>query len=125
MPRTHEKVSYLPDGKPAGGHTPLSAAIVMESALRLLDGRWKLLILFHLFGRQVQRFSDLERKIDCVSQKMLAQQLRQMEEDGLVIRTVHAEVPPRVEYSLTPWAEALCPALEAMLNWIEAQPPAG
>ena len=88
MPRTHEKVSYLPSGK-HGAHTPLSAAIGMESALRLLDGRWKLLIMFHLFGRQVQRFSDLERMIDGVSQKMLAQQLRQMEEDGLVVRTVH------------------------------------
>ena len=124
MPRTHEKVSYLPAGK-HGAHTPLSAAIGMESALRLLDGRWKLLIMFHLFGGQVQRFSDLERLIDGVSQKMLAQQLRQMEEDGLVVRTVHPEVPPRVEYRLTPWGEALCPALEAMLNWIEAQPPAG
>ena len=120
MPRTHEKVSYLPSGK-HGAHTPLSAAIGMESALRLLDGRWKLLIMFHLFGGQVQRFSDLERLIDGVSQKMLAQQLRQMEEDGLVVRTVHPEVPPRVEYRLTPWGEALCPALEAMLNWIEAR----
>ena len=120
MPRTHEKVSYLPSGK-QGAHTPLSAAIGMESALRLLDGRWKLLIMFHLFGGQVQRFSDLERLIDGVSQKMLAQQLRQMEEDGLVVRTVHAEVPPRVEYRLTPWGQALCPALEAMLNWIEAR----
>ena len=120
MPRTHEKVSYLPVGK-QGAHSPLSAAIGMESALRLLDGRWKLLIMFHLFGGQVQRFSDLERLIDGVSQKMLAQQLRQMEEDGLVVRTVHPEVPPRVEYRLSPWGEALCPALEAMLNWIEAR----
>jgi len=119
MPRTHEKVSYLPSGK-RGAHTPLSAAIGMESALRLLEGRWKLLIMFHLFGGQVQRFSDLERLIDGVSQKMLAQQLRQMEEDRLVVRTVHAEVPPRVEYRLSSWGEALCPALEAMLSWIEA-----
>jgi DNA-binding HxlR family transcriptional regulator len=120
MPRTHEKVSYLPPGK-QGAHTPLTAAIGMESALRLLDGRWKLLIMFHLFGGQVQRFSDLERLIAGVSQKMLAQQLRQMEQDGLVLRTVHPEVPPRVEYRLSPWGEALCPALEAMLHWIEAR----
>ncbi len=120
MRRTHEKVSYLPAGKPRV-HTPLSAAIGMESALRLIDGRWKLLILFHLFGGQVQRFSDLERLIDGVSQKMLAQQLRQLEEDGLVARTVHAEVPPRVDYRLTPWGEALCPALDAMLNWMEVR----
>ena len=113
MPRTHEKVSYLPSGK-HGAHTPLSAAIGMESALRLLDGRWKLLIMFH-------RFAELRRRMPGVSQKMLAQQLRQMEEDGLVVRTAHPEVPPRVEYRLTPWGEALCPALEAMLNWIEAR----
>ena len=124
MPRAHEKVAYLPSGKPTA-HTAMTAAIGLESALRLLDGRWKLLILFHLFGHQVRRFSDLERAIDGVSQKMLAQQLRQMEEDGLVVRTVHPEVPPRVEYRLTAWAETLCPALEAMLHWIEARPPSG
>jgi DNA-binding HxlR family transcriptional regulator len=74
-----------------------------------------------VFGGQVQRFSDLQRLIEGVSQKMLAQQLRQMEEDGLVVRTVHPEVPPRAEYRLTSWGEKLCPALEAMLNWIEAR----
>lgn len=123
MPRTHEKVSALPRTPSVRANTPLAAAIGMESALRLLEGRWKLLILFNLFGGQVKRYSELERAIDGVSQKMLAQQLRQMEEDGLVVRTVHPEVPPRVEYALTPWAETLCPALETMLLWIEARPP--
>jgi hypothetical protein len=60
----------------------------------MLDGRWKLLILFHLFGGKTLRFSDLERAISGVSQKMLAQQLRQLERDGVVGRTVHPEVPP-------------------------------
>jgi DNA-binding HxlR family transcriptional regulator len=100
-------------------HTPMSAAIDAEIALQLLEGRWKLLILFHLFDGQVQRYSDLEKRITGISQKMLAQQLRQLEADGLVTRTVHAEVPPRVEYRLSDWGQALCPALDGLLHWLE------
>jgi len=85
----------------------------------LLEGRWKLLILFHLFGKQVQRFSELERLIPGISQKMLAQQLRKLEADGIVTRTVYREVPPRVDYRLTDWGQALCPALDAILAWGE------
>jgi DNA-binding HxlR family transcriptional regulator len=87
--------------------------------LKLIDGRWKLLILFHLFGGQVLRFSDLERAIRGVSQKMLAQQLRQMEADGIVERIVHNQVPPKVEYRVTSWGQSLCPALDALLKWSE------
>ncbi len=93
--------------------------------MRLLEGRWKLVILFQLFGGKVQRFSDLERQIDGISQKMLAQQLRQLEADGLVERTVYPEVPPRVDYRLTDWGQSLCPALEGLLRWLNAtEPPA-
>jgi DNA-binding HxlR family transcriptional regulator len=77
-----------------------SAAEGVEKALTLLEGRWKLVILFHLFGGQVLRFSDLERAIPKVSQKMLIQQLRQMENDGIVRPIVHHQVPPKVEYCL-------------------------
>lgn len=98
-------------------HTPHSAAVGVEEVLRLLEGRWKLIILFHLFGGQVQRFSDLERLIPDVSQKMLAQQLRRLESDGIVERTVYPKVPPKVDYRLTAWGQALCPALEALLTW--------
>lgn len=100
-------------------YTPESAAHGVEAAIRLLDGRWKLLILFHLFDGKVQRYSDLERLIPGVSQKMLAQQLRQLEADGIVARTVHPEVPPRVDYRLTAWGQALCPALDGLLRWRE------
>ncbi|WP_144641012.1 winged helix-turn-helix transcriptional regulator [Bordetella genomosp. 13] len=100
-------------------YTPETAAIGVEEALRFIDGRWKLLILFHLFDGKVQRYSDLERLIPGISQKMLAQQLRQLEADGLVSRTVYPQVPPKVEYRLTEWGQALCPALDAMLNWTE------
>ena len=85
--------------------------------LRILEGRWKLVILFHLFGGKVLRFSDLERAIPAISQKMLIQQLRQMEADGIVKRIVHHQVPPKVEYCLTGWGQALCPALDALLKW--------
>ncbi len=103
-------------------HTPASAAAGIEQAIRRLDGRWKLVILFHLFGGKTLRFSDLERAIPGISQKMLAQQLRQLEGDGIVMRTVHPEVPPKVEYHLTEWGQSLCPALDRLLTWAEQQP---
>ncbi|MEA0735751.1 helix-turn-helix domain-containing protein [Xanthomonas campestris pv. campestris] len=105
-------------GKP---HTPDTAACDVEALLKLIEGRWKLLLLFHLFDGKVQRYSDLERLIPAISQKMLAQQLRQLERDGLVLRTVYAQVPPQVDYRLTPWGQALCPALDAMLTWGDAR----
>ena len=102
--------------------TPASAAVGIERAIRMLEGRWKLLILFHLFGGKTLRFSDLERAIAGVSQKMLTQQLRQLEQDGIITRIVHPEVPPKVEYHLTDWGQSLCPALDKLLTWGEQQP---
>jgi len=101
----------------AHDYTRETAAEGVESALKLLEGRWKLVILFHLFGGRVLRFSELERAIPAISQKMLIQQLRQMENDGIVLRIVHHQVPPKVEYRLTDWGQALCPALDALLKW--------
>jgi len=100
-------------------YTPESAASGVEQVLQLLEGRWKLIILFHLFAGKVQRYSDFEKLIPGISQKMLAQQLRQLEADGIVSRTVYPQVPPKVEYRLTEWGQALCPALDAMLKWAE------
>ena len=122
MTRTHPKVGYERQSNP--DHTPQTAAEGIESAFAMLEGRWKILILFHLFDGKVMRFSELERAIPDVSQKMLTQQLRQMETDRLVARVVHPEVPPRVEYRLTDWGEALCPALDALLAWNERKPAA-
>jgi DNA-binding HxlR family transcriptional regulator len=116
MTRTHKKVRYSP-GRKDRGHTPTSAADGVERALKVLEGRWKLVILFHLFGDKLLRFSELERAIPSISQKMLIQQLRQMEKDGVVRRIVHHQVPPKVEYGLTDWGQALCPALDEMLKW--------
>lgn len=103
-------------------YTPVTAAQGVEQALALISGRWKLVILFHLFGGQVQRFSDLERLIPEVSQKMLAQQLRKMEADGMVERLVYPTVPPKVEYRLSEWGQSLCPALDSLLGWNERRP---
>jgi DNA-binding HxlR family transcriptional regulator len=118
MTSTHEKVRHSPEGK-REYLTPAAGAQGVEETLKILEGRWKLLILFHLFGGKVLRFSDLERAIPAVSQKMLAQQLRQMEVDGIVRRIVHPQVPPKVEYCLTSWGQALCPVLDALLKWAD------
>jgi DNA-binding HxlR family transcriptional regulator len=102
-----------------------TAAERVERVLKFLEGRWKLAIMFQLFGGKVLRFSDLERAIPAVSQKMLAQQLRQMEADGIVRRLVHPQVPPKVEYSLTDWGQSLCPVLDALLKWQDGRGEAG
>ncbi|MAU22497.1 MAG: transcriptional regulator [Martelella sp.] len=118
MTSTDEKVGYEPISK----YTSQTAAEGVETALRFLEGRWKLVILFHLFGGRVMRFSELERAIPDISQKMLIQQLRALENDGIVRRVVYPEVPPKVEYRLTDWGQALCPALDALLTWAEQKP---
>ena len=118
MTRTDEKVRYLPESKPVQ-YTRETAAEGVVNTLRIVEGRWKLVILFHLFDGKVMRFSELERAIPAISQKMLTQQLRQLESDGVVFRKVYPVVPPRVEYRLTEWGQALCPALDALLTWAD------
>ena len=88
----------------------------------MLEGRWKMVIIFHLFACEVLRFSELEKAIPAVSQKMLIQQLRELERDGIVTRTVHPQVPPKVEYALTKWGQAMCPALDQLLEWAALRP---
>ena len=88
--------------------------------LRVLEGKWKIIILCQLFAAKATlRFSDLERLIDGVNQKMLIQQLKQLEQDGIVLRTVYAQVPPRVEYALTDMGFALGPSMQALIEWAE------
>src|SRR5215213_5252503 len=121
MGSTNRKVGYSPTGN-LGDVTPDMAASGVESAFRILEGRWKMIIIFHLFARGTLRFSALERAIPTVSQKMLIQQLRELERDGIVRRTVYPQVPPRVEYGLTEWGTAMCPALDALLEWAAQRP---
>lgn len=91
-----------------------------EATLHVIGGRWKVLILWHLLAG-TKRFSELRRAMDGVTQKMLTQQLREMERDGVVSRRVYAEVPPRVEYSLTDRGATLRPVVEAMCAWGKAR----
>jgi DNA-binding HxlR family transcriptional regulator len=121
MARTDKKVGYSPTGK-LSDVTPDMAASGVEVVFRMLEGRWKMVIIFHLFDRGVLRFSELERAIPGVSQKMLIQQLRDLEENGIVSRKVYPQVPPKVEYELTEWGQAMCPALDALLEWAAKRP---
>lgn len=87
-----------------------------ERALKVISGRWKAIILYHLFDRP-QRLSELQRLLPGISQKVLIQQLREMEEHGIVHREVFRQVPPRVEYSATPLGFSFEPVLLALCEW--------
>lgn len=91
-------------------------ACPVETTLMLIGDKWKVLILRDLMTG-TKRFGELKRSLGSVSQKVLTAQLRDMEENGLVIRQIYAEVPPRVEYSLTELGESLKPILDFMENW--------
>lgn len=91
-------------------------ACPVETTLTLIGNKWKVLIIRELL-QGTKRFGELKKSIGSVSQKVLTSQLRAMEEDGLIHREVYAEVPPRVEYSLTELGWSLKPILDAMVNW--------
>lgn len=93
-------------------------ACPVETTLTLIGNKWKVLILRDLLTG-TKRFGELKKSVGNISQKVLTAQLRTMEEDGLLTRTVYAEVPPRVEYTLTELGQSLQPILDAMWNWGE------
>lgn len=88
----------------------------VEVGMDVISGKWKSLILWHLHEGD-KRYKELERIVPGVSQKMLTQQLKEMERDGLLIRTVYPEVPPRVEYALTSLGHSAFPILKMMHDW--------
>lgn len=88
----------------------------VEAAIGLIDGKWKSVILFHLLDGTL-RFNELRRHIPGVTQRMLTNQLRELEEDGMILRKVYAQVPPKVEYSLSPLGETMKPILLALKAW--------
>ncbi len=88
----------------------------MELTLALIGGKWKSLILWRL-GNETLRFSELRKSLPQVTQKMLTQQLRELEEDGLIYRHIFTQVPPKVEYSLTPAGKSIIPLLHSMCQW--------
>lgn len=110
---TYMKVSERAeqDSTEAGQGCPVAAT------LAVIGGKWKAVILYHLTCDGTHRFAELRRRIPGVSERMLAQQLRELEGDGIVHREVYPEVPPKVEYSLTEYGKTLRPVTEAMCGW--------
>jgi len=100
----------------------------IDTTLDVIGGKWKLRILYHL-SESVLRFGELQKKMPGITQKMLTQQLRELEQDGMIVRKVYAEVPPKVEYSVSDYGRTIQPALETMASWgtehIKRQGPCG
>mgnify|MGYP001323085713 CR=1 FL=1 len=92
--------------------------ISVEATLEVIGGKWKCVILCHLTHGK-KRTSDFKRLMPSITQKMLTQQLRELEEDGIVNRIVYNQVPPKVEYELTPYGDSLRPILDSLCNWGE------
>lgn len=89
----------------------------VELTLEVLSGKWKVLILFHLQDQEVIRYNEFRKLLPTITQKMLTQQLRDLEENGLIFRTVYHQIPPMVEYQLTDMGKTLIPVLETMGAW--------
>ncbi len=89
----------------------------VEAAMRVIGGKWKPLILYFLMEEGTLRFGELKRRVPGVTQQMLTLQLRELEADGIVHREVYRQVPPKVEYTLTPIGQRLKPVLDLMLDW--------
>jgi DNA-binding HxlR family transcriptional regulator len=96
-----------------------SASCPVTTALSVIGGKWKVIILWHLQGK-VRRFGELQKAITGISQKMLTQELRDLEESGLVRRKIYPVVPPKVEYSLTEFGKTLTPVMEQLCAWGKA-----
>lgn len=91
----------------------------VETSIDILAGKWKILILWYLLS-ETKRFSELQKLIPRITQKMLIQKLRELEQDEIVHREVYPVVPPKVEYSLTPYGQSLKPILKSLYLWGEA-----
>src|SRR5450432_46660 len=112
---SHSSVPFPLD--PNGEHQPSECVVVREILDRVGD-KWSVLVIA-LLGEEGRRFSELRRSIEGISQRMLTLTLRQLERDGLVSRTVHATVPPRVDYALTPLGESVLEPLTALMGWAQ------
>ncbi|ARP89967.1 transcriptional regulator [Bordetella genomosp. 9] len=105
MPRTrHDRLDCSP-------------GCAVEATLSVIDGKWKGVILYHLSLEKVLRFNELRRRLPNVTQRMLTNQLRELESDELIVRTVYPEVPPRVEYRLSERGRTLGPVIRALKTW--------
>ncbi len=89
----------------------------VRDALEILVGKWKPIILLHLLKKSPQRFSELKQSLPGITQKMLTNQLRELEQEDIIQRVVYPAVPPKVEYSMTEYGKSLEPILNAMHEW--------
>lgn len=89
----------------------------ITSFFRRFSGKWKMLIIYILADYQTVRFNELKRKLGTITFKILSSQLKELEADGMIVRKEYPQVPPKVEYSLTPEAQTLLPALEQLCDW--------
>jgi DNA-binding HxlR family transcriptional regulator len=92
----------------------------VEVTIGVIGGKWKSVILYHLMHKRVIRFGELRRLLPRATAQMLTAQLRELEADGVISRKVYPQVPPKVEYSLTPFGESLVPIIRGMANWGES-----
>src|SRR6476660_723183 len=112
--------SGVPTGLPSSGDSEVdhSNCVVVREILDRVGDKWSVLVIA-LLGEHAHRFSELRRAIEGISQRMLTLTLRQLERDGLVSRTVHATVPPRVDYALTPLGESVLEPLTVLMRWAQ------
>ena len=94
----------------------------VEAALDIIGGKWKSIILFRVL-EETRRFNELRKLLPNITQRTLTNQLRELERDGLLLRNVYAEVPPKVEYSITAFGRTLEPVLTALKGWAELHMP--
>lgn len=103
-------------GKASHSRYDCSPGCAVEAAINLIDGKWKSVILFHLLSGTL-RFNEIRRILTNATPRTLTKQLRELEEDGLIIRKVYAQVPPKVEYSLSPLGKSMEPILVSLKKW--------
>ncbi|MFA9378013.1 MAG: winged helix-turn-helix transcriptional regulator [Lachnotalea sp.] len=104
---------------PAIKYSTTSKCIPMTTLQNVLNGKWKIIILWYLSISDVRRFGELRRQIGDISESTLTKQLRELEADGFISRYIYAEIPPKVEYSLTELGKSFIPVLQTMMDWSE------
>ena len=97
----------------------LARCVPMSKLQSVIGGKWKILILWYISVYRTQRFGELMRRLDSITQSTLTKQLRELENDGFLHRKIYKEIPPKVEYTLTELGESFIPVLQAMMVWSE------
>ena len=97
----------------------IARCIPMSKLQSIIGGKWKIIILWYITFYKVQRFGELMRRLDGITQSTLTKQLRELEKDGFIHREIYREIPPKVEYSLTEFGQSFIPVLQTMMAWSE------